>query len=112
MRFAACIAVVVALAGCDTDARPALPRTLPPIFITRDDGSLPARCGVRRTTSRVLAFIDAFNRGDSAALERSIADREHFQWYSANAGRGRRYRSYNATGVLGRDRQCVAGEGR
>ena len=99
-RFAACAALVAVLAGCDTHAQPAAPpRKLRPIVITRDNGSLPARCGVRRTTSQVLAFIDAFNRGDSEALDRAIADREHFQWYSANAGGRKRYQSFNATGV-------------
>jgi hypothetical protein len=99
LRFAACTAVIGILAGCDTHGQTAPPRELRPIVVTRDDGSLPARCGVRRTTSRVLAFIDAFNSGDGAALDRSIADREHFQWYSVNEEGGKRRRSFNATGI-------------
>jgi hypothetical protein len=97
LRLAACTALLaVVVAGCDTNGQTASPRKLRPILVTRDDGSLPARCGVRRTTSRVLAFMDAFNRGDSEALDKAIADREHFQWYSATAGVKR---TFGATGV-------------
>jgi hypothetical protein len=67
--------------------------------VTRDDGRLPHRCGVRRTASRVVDFLDAFNRGDAAALDGLIADRQHFQWYSSSEGSGRRSRTFSATGV-------------
>src|SRR5438093_135847 len=91
VRFAAGIALVALMVGCDSNGASAPPRAgpAPNIVVTRDDGSMPRRCGAKRTASRVVAFIDAFNRGDAEALDRLIADREHFQWYSAGAGHGK-----------------------
>jgi hypothetical protein len=47
----------------------------------------------------VVAFIDAFNRGDADRLDSLIADREHFQFYTSNEGHGKRARTFSAAGV-------------
>src|SRR3954464_8404105 len=88
VRSAAGIALVALIAGCDSDGPSAPPQPTPAanIVVIHDDGSLPRRCGVKRTASRVVAFIDAFNLGDADGLDRLIADREHFQFYGANEG--------------------------
>lgn len=70
------------------------------IRVTRDDGSLPRGCGPRATARRVIAFLDAFNRGDTVALDRRIADERQFQWFSAGV-RGLRDASIDATGASG-----------
>jgi hypothetical protein len=101
VRFAVGIAVVALMVGCDSNGRSAPPQATPAadIRVTHDDGSLPRRCGVKRTASRVVAFIDAFNRGDADGLDRLIADREHFQWYSSGAGHGTRSRGFTTDGM-------------
>jgi hypothetical protein len=82
-----------ALVGCDDggDERPGpAPRLSARIVVSHDDGSLPRQCGVRTTAERVLAFEDAFNRGDARALDSLVADADHFQWYAvADGGTGR-----------------------
>jgi hypothetical protein len=105
----AAAAVGVAIAGlaggCNTGGHSgssratAAPAVTPPTVVVRDDGSLPTRCSVRRTVARVAAFVDAFNRGDAERLDRAIAEREHFQWYSSNEGHGKRGRGFNADGL-------------
>jgi hypothetical protein len=97
VRLAACAAFTAALTGCSSHGRaPAPPSYRPKIVVTRDDHALPARCSVRRTTSRVVDFIDAFNRGDAGRLDRSIADPQHFRWYSVDVGHGTRSRAFAA----------------
>lgn len=90
-----------AVAGCDDGApghsRPAARATVP-IVVSYDDGSLPRRCGVRTAASRVLAFEDAFNRGDQDALDSLVADAGHFQWYTVADGGAHRNRGYGAEG--------------
>jgi hypothetical protein len=105
------IAIAALLTGCDTshssaqrDARVSTPR--PAIVVTHDDASLPRRCGVRRTASRVVDFLDAVNRGDAEALDGLIADREHFQWYSSNEGDRQRSRTFSATGLTSAVDSC------
>src|SRR5256885_2012074 len=97
VRFAAGIALVALMVGCDSNEPSTPPRAgpAPNIVVTRDDGSMPRRCGVKRTASRVVAFIDAFNRGDADTLDRLIADRAHFQWYSSSVGS----RAFTAEGM-------------
>lgn len=97
MRLAACTAVLASLAGCSEHGHSS-PPTGPAIVVTRDHGTLPARCAVRRSALRVAAFIEAFNRGDATALDRTIADSKHFQWYSVNEQGGLHRRAFNATG--------------
>ena len=97
-----CIAIAALAVGCDDEGHPApqqSPRPAPRIVVSRDDGSLPRRCGVVRTATRVAAFLDAVNRGDAPLLERMVADRDHFQWYSFSAGHGRRMRGFETNGL-------------
>jgi hypothetical protein len=104
-RFTGSIALVALMAGCSSTGHSASREATngaaaaPKVVVTQDDGSLPARCGVRRSAARVAAFIDASNRGDAAELDRLIADRRHFQWYSSNEGHGKRARSFTADGL-------------
>jgi hypothetical protein len=97
-----CIALAALVAGCNKDGpNPATgaASATASIVVLRDDGSLPRRCGVRRTVSRLAAFVDAFNRGDAGQLDQLVSDRDHFQWYSAVEGHGKRARAFTANGL-------------
>jgi hypothetical protein len=100
---AGCTAVAALVAGCNSSpaSGPEQPaaRSSPAILVSHDSGRLPERCGVERTASRVAAFVDAFNRGDEEQLDRLIADRDHFQWYSSVEGHGKRARTFTADGL-------------
>jgi hypothetical protein len=105
------VVVAVTLAGlgsgCDSNsARDAAPTATaaagspaPRIVVVHDDHSLPQRCGVARTASRVVAFLDAFNRGDRDRLDALIADHRSFQWFSTTETGTRTERTYTATGA-------------
>src|SRR5436190_108419 len=99
------IALAALVAGCETSTHSAPSRTArgadmtPAIVISRDNGTLPRRCGVKTTAARMVEFIDAFNRGDAERLDHAIADRQHFQWYSSNEGSRTRSRTFSATGL-------------
>jgi hypothetical protein len=97
------IALVGLVGGCSPGPDPASRQdpgaaSTPVIVIAHDNGSLPRRCGVRRSTLDVLAFIDAFNRGDASALDRVIAEEPHFQWFSSTEGHGQRARAFTPRG--------------
>jgi len=51
---------------------------------------LPAGCSVSETAALVTGFLDAFNRGDTDAVDRLFAPagegREDFKWYSSDDG--------------------------
>jgi hypothetical protein len=103
--------VAVALAGlgsgCEGDsagdaaptATAAAGSPAPRIVVVHDDHSLPQRCGVARTASRVVAFLDAFDRGDRSRLDALIADRRSFRWFSTTETGTRTERTYTATGA-------------
>jgi hypothetical protein len=38
------------------------------VIVTRDAGTLPAECSIRKVAATLLRFVDAFNRGDQQQL--------------------------------------------
>ncbi|MEA2411809.1 MAG: hypothetical protein QOC77_2370 [Thermoleophilaceae bacterium] len=89
------------LAGCEDGkpnhaSAPAHPSAR--IALIHDDGSLPRACGARQIASRALAFEDAFNRGDAAALDDLVADAAHFQWFTVSDGGIHTQRGFGAEG--------------
>src|SRR5688572_1376144 len=75
--FAASTALLVSTANAD-------------VVVTRDTLALPAGCSVTETAALVTGFLDAFNGGDLAELDRLFAPagegREDFKWYSSDDG--------------------------
>lgn len=99
------VAAAICAFGCGGSPAPEERRVPAPaaepqraIRVTRDDGSLPRGCGPRPTTQRVLGFLEAFNRGDGAAIDRAVAEEARFQWFST-AVRGLSEASIYASGA-------------
>lgn len=57
------------------------------VVVTRDTLALPVGCSVAETAALVTGFLDAFDRGDSAELDRVFAPAGEaptdFKWYSS-----------------------------
>jgi hypothetical protein len=101
------VAVIAALATAVAAAvwperllAPSHPELVPdePILVTRDSLALSGGCSPREVAALLLRFVDAFNRGDRAALERLFPTRDPpgrasepagtaFRWYSATDGK-------------------------
>lgn len=62
----------------------------PSITVAQDSLALPVGCSPRETASIVSAFLDAYNRSDTAALERYLApegdEPPGFQWLTLDQG--------------------------
>jgi len=66
------------------------------VVVTRDDPALPAGCRPRPLARRIVAFFDAFNRGDPAATG-FVAPSGG--WYSVTDGRRRHFVTYSRRGL-------------
>lgn len=56
-----------------------------PVEKTQADELEARSCGKAKTLGAFRAFVAAYNRGDSAALDRRFAPEPDFRWYSSGA---------------------------
>ena len=63
------------------------------VVVTREDFTAPSRCRPSEVAERIVAFFDAFNRGDQEALARFFG--ADFRWYAVADGAGAGFLAYN-----------------
>jgi hypothetical protein len=100
MRVLSVCTIVIAALVAQADPLPAVSGT--DVVVSRDDGTLPQRCGVERAGSVIAGFFDAYSRGDSRAAARRWLPRPGRRIDGVPESNPRRFQWYSITEVFGK----------